>query len=370
VPPEWTPKDFADVRTAWEGPLGDAPEIRIRIEAAAYRGRIVSFYTIGPWARPRAMQPLTQSATSNAFRVFAGLLWVAVLVGALLLARHNVRANRADRRSAARLAGVFLLLQAAAWTIGAHHLASLEEVNSFFRVFGNVVLQAVLLWALYLALEPYGRRFWPDGLLGWTRLFSGHIRDPRIGREVLIGAALGGALMLLDLARGIAPNLIGHPAGIPGAGGDVRTLAGPGGLALSWADQFYGSVQTAFVVVMVFVGLRLIVRRTWIAVAVGVLLVTAAVMQNPPTGGVLWLHGIIQLVTIGIITFAIFRFGLLVTTMMILVDNIPTAVPMVTHGPSWAALPGQLSIALVVAVACFGFYAARAGQPLLGKYEV
>ena len=30
-----------------------------------------------------------------------------------------------------------------------------------------------LLWSLYLALEPYGRRFWPDGLLGWTRLFSG-----------------------------------------------------------------------------------------------------------------------------------------------------------------------------------------------------
>jgi hypothetical protein len=45
-------------------------------------------------------------------------------------------------------------------------------------------------------------------------------------------------------------------------------------------------------------------------------------------------------------------------------------VPIVMHGPSWAALPGNLSIALVVALACFGFYAARAGQPLLGKYEV
>jgi serine/threonine-protein kinase len=335
VPPEWAPKDFADVRAAWEGPLADAPDIRVRIEAAAYRGRIVSFYTIGPWALPRAMQPLTQSTTSNVLRIFAGLLWVTVLAAALLLARHNVRANRADRRSAARLGGVFLALQAAAWTIGAHHLASLEEVNSFFRVFGNVVLEAVLLWSLYLALEPYGRRFWPDGLLGWTRLFSGHVRDPRIGREVLIGAALGGALTLLDLARGIAPTLIGRPAGIPGAGTDVRALAGPGGLALSWMDQFYGSVQTAFIVVMVFVALRLIVRRTWIAVVVGVLLVTAAVMQSVPTGGVLWLHGIIQLMTIGTITFAIFRFGLLVTTVMILVDNIPTAVPIVMHGPSW-----------------------------------
>jgi serine/threonine-protein kinase len=370
VPPTWNPKDFADVRAAWEGPAADAPDIHIRIEGAAYRGRIMSFYTVGPWSRPRAMQPMTQSTTSHVLSIFAGLLWITVLAGALLLARYNVRANRADRRSAARLAGVFLVLQAAAWMVGAHHLASLAEINSFFRVFGNVLLEAVLLWSLYLALEPFGRRFWPDGLLGWTRLFSGHVRDPRIGREILIGAALGGALMLVDLARGFALNLIGLPAGLPGAGADVRVLGDLSSLALSWVDQFYGSVQTAFVVVMVFVGLRLIVRRTWIAVVVGVLLVTAAVMQNVPTGGVLWLHGIIQLATIGIITFAIFRFGLLVTTVMIIVDNIPTAVPIVPHGPSWAALPGNLSIALVVAVACFGFYAARAGQPLFGKYEV
>jgi len=36
----------------------------------------------------------------------------------------------------------------------------------------------------------------------------------------------------------------------------------------------------------------------------------------------------------------------------------------------WAAMPGNLSIAFVVALAAFGFYAARAGQPLFGKLEV
>ena len=52
---------------------------------------------------------------------------------------------------------------------------------------------------------------------------------------------------------------------------------------------------------------------------------------------------------------------------MIIVDNIPSAVPIVPHGPSWAALPGNLSLLLVVGIACFGFYAARAGQPLFGE---
>jgi hypothetical protein len=196
------------------------------------------------------------------------------------------------------------------------------------------------------------------------------VRDPRIGREILIGAALGGLLMNIDLLRSLSPYLIGRPPGIPAEGGAVTALAGPGALALVWAGQFYGSIQTSLIVVMVFVGLRLLFRRTWIAVLAGLGMVTLAVTSNAQPGQVLWLYALIQLLTIGLITFAIFRFGLLVTTVMILVDNIPTAVPIVRHGPAWAALPGNLSIALVVALACFGFYAARAGQPLFGKFEV
>jgi len=96
----------------------------------------------------------------------------------------------------------------------------------------------------------------------------------------------------------------------------------------------------------------------------------AAVAGNVQFGQDLWLYAIGQVLTIGLITFGIFRFGLLVTAVMLLVDNIPTAVPFLPRAAPWAALPGNLSMALVVAAACFGFYAARAGQPLFGKLEV
>jgi hypothetical protein len=195
------------------------------------------------------------------------------------------------------------------------------------------------------------------------------VRDPRIGREILIGSALGGVLLILDVLRNLGPYLIGLPPGIPNSGGDVAALSSAGNLILSWADRFSGSLQTTFIVVMVFVGLRLVLKRTWLAMLVGVVLVTLGVMQSAPTGGVLWMHAIIQFLTIGTITLAIFRFGLLVTAVMIIVDNVPSAVSMMPHGPSWAALPGNLSVALVVAIACFGFYEARAGQPLFGKFE-
>ena len=214
------------------------------------------------------MQPVPSPAP-RLFSIFAATLWLTVLLGAVLLARHNVRASRADRRGAARLAGVYITVQLVAWLLGAHHLASVAEVNSLFRVLGNVLFAAALLWVLYLALEPYGRRFWPDGLLGWTRLFSGRVRDPRIGGEIVIGAALGGVLMSLDLLRSVAPYLIGQPAGAPSVGRLVSALSGPGALALGWVNEFYSSVQTALVVTLLFVGLRLLVRYTWIAVAIG-----------------------------------------------------------------------------------------------------
>ena len=95
----------------------------------------------------------------------------------------------------------------------------------------------------------------------------------------------------------------------------------------------------------------------------------AAVAGNVQFGQDLWLYAIGQVLTIGLITFGIFRFGLLVTAVMLLVDNIPTGVPFIPRAAAWAALPGNLSMALVVAAACFGFYAARAGQPLFGKLE-
>src|SRR5262249_46181130 len=120
--PEWAPKDFADLRAAWEGPSPDAPNVRVRVEAAAYRGRITSFYLIGPWSRPRAQQPLVPSRTTTTLRLFGLVLWLSVLAGSVLLARHHIRASRADTRTAARLAIVCLLVNIGAWIVGGHHL--------------------------------------------------------------------------------------------------------------------------------------------------------------------------------------------------------------------------------------------------------
>jgi hypothetical protein len=107
--------------------------------------------------------------------------------------------------------------------------------------------------------------------------------------------------------------------------------------------------------------------RTWLASILGAAILIPAAGGGVPAGGFAPLYYLTQTIAVALVILAIYRYGLLVSAVMVLVDNIPSAVPIVPNGASWASMPGTLSIALVVALACFGFYAARAGQPLLGK---
>jgi serine/threonine-protein kinase len=368
VEPEWTPSSFADTRAAWEGPSPDHAADRLRVEAAAYRGRLVSFYLIGPWTRASRMTPLPQTTVAMTLGAVSALFWLVLLLGAAALARRNVRVNRADRRSAARLAVGYIVLEAAGWIVGNHHVSTVTlEASSIFKMLATAAFNGGGLWVLYLAIEPYGRRLWPDGLLGWTRLFSGHIRDPRVGRDVLIGGALGAALLMVDLFHQ-TPTLLGAAMAAPALGFGINSLTGPGMMILEWIQQTFNSVQSALLIVLVFVALRLLVRRTWLAVGIGIVIVAAS-SNNSVSGQALWLDAVFAVLGISLITYGIFRFGLLVTTVMLLTDNIPSSMPFAGHAAAWATMPGMLSAALIAALGCFGFYAARGGQPLFGDFD-
>jgi len=366
--PQWTPRDFADTRAAWVGTLADRPDVPIRVEAAAYRGRPVSFLIVGPWSRASRMEPIARSALSAVVSSFGLMFWITAVIVSAFLARYNLRLNRADRRSASRLAIIFIALQIAGWIVGNHHVPDVSlEVASLFKALSNAGFAGGFLWVLYLALEPYGRRVWPDGLLGWTRLLAGHIADPRVGRDVLVGCAFGAGLLLLELAHQFAPLAIGAPPPVPQLGTSLRGLVSPAWLALDWTQRTFSTVQSALLIVLTFVALRLLVRRTWAATAIGVVVVGAASLNGAlATGGIVWIDALATMVAVALVAVVIFRFGLLATTVMLLVDNLPSAVPFTGRVFHWSAAPGLETVALVLAVGAFGFRAARAGQPLFG----
>jgi hypothetical protein len=194
--PKWNPPVFADTRAAWDG-IWPGTDVPLRIEAGGLGGRIVWFVVAGPWAKPDAVDV---GQPKGALRIGLILNYVFIfsaLTAAGLVARANLKAGRGDRRGAMRVGlGIATITALAAW-LEADHVAdvvtewvTLQSAVAFGLFYGGFV------WVLYLAVEPFVRRRAPNSLIGWTRLIHGRWRDPRVGRDVLVGAVAGMALMM------------------------------------------------------------------------------------------------------------------------------------------------------------------------------
>ena len=368
--PQWTPREYADTRAAWEGPLTGRPEYRVRVEAAAYRGRPVSMIVVGPWLRPLRMQAESRTTPQVVLSALVALLLVTLVLAALLIARHNLRAQRADRRGASRLATFVMAGYTAVWVISAHHVPDVNaEINSFARNFGPVLLATCLLSVMYVALEPYVRRFWPDGILGWMRLTSGCVRDPRVGRDVLLGCVVAVGITVLEVLYNFLPPLVGRPSPLPSFQQGVGALVSGANLAGIIFDRFVGGIFTAMFAALGYVLLRLALRRTAFAIA-GALVVIAVVQAQDVlnSGGPIWIAAIFGLTVTAIMLTVVVRYGLLVTAVANAVGNVLESVPLTPSLSHWTATTSNLTIAVVLAVTCFGFYAARGGQPLFGTF--
>jgi serine/threonine-protein kinase len=370
VTPRWSPRDYADTRAAWEGPLTGRPEITARVEAAAYRGRPTAMFLLGPWSVPTRMAPAARSLSQTILSGVISMLLIALTLAALLLARHNVRANRADRRGAARLAMVVMVGSAAMFLITAHHLPDVSsETDLFLRYFGTVMVQAGLLWVIYLALEPYVRRFWPDGILGWTRLVSGHVRDPRVGRDLLTGSVIIMIMGLCGAAFDLLPGALGYPPPQPAAP-MMDALTGAAATLSLIFDGLLNGLFVAVFIVLGYVMLRLMLRRTILATAATAILL--GVVQAPQvlqTSGPWWITAAFELIIVAGVTVLVVRYGLLVTVVAIGIINVIGNMPLTLSLSHWTAMTSDVVIGTVIGIAAFGFYASRAGQPLFGSFS-
>jgi hypothetical protein len=148
--------------------------------------------------------------------------FMAVIGVALWLARHNLRLNRGDRRGAARLAAVVFVLSLVAWALGSDHVPSVAgELYIFWYGVAKALIGAAVVWVLYVALEPFVRRRYPELIVSWSRLLAGDFRDPMVGRDVLVGAAAVLCLTALGHALRVAGRGWGWAATIEGASPDL-----------------------------------------------------------------------------------------------------------------------------------------------------
>src|SRR5262245_42748016 len=194
------PPVYADARAAWDGVLPHRPEIAIRVEAATAGGRPVYFAIDRARAGPLFEEPVPDaSGVSRALGVVGACVGFIAIAATLLLARRNLRLGRGDRPGAFRVSVFLAVVTLLYLVLRAHHVSgSTGEQDLIVMQLAVVASLSLFMWTVYIALEPHVRRTWPEMMIGWARLLTGRIRDPRVGRDILVGV-LDGIFLTLAL---------------------------------------------------------------------------------------------------------------------------------------------------------------------------
>ncbi len=350
--PLWTFLGASDARFAWTGawPGTTRP---LRVEAAALRGKPVAFSLTGDWTKPDRM---VSSESSTNDDVLAGVLLAMVVIvclGAALLARRNLTRGQGDRRGAIRLAFFLFSVHMALWVFRVHLVASLGIAAMFLIALCTSLFFAVLVWTLYIAVEPYVRRRWPHSIIAWSSVLSGRIRDPIVGRDVLFGAALGLIWMLVDHAlmawSGSAPTLT-----------PVDALLGVRGALGALLRQLASAVMNVLIFFFLLFLLRVLLRKQWLAATVFAIVFGALGALSSPEH--MAASAAASVLIFGLVAVAVLRYGFLMLGVAFFVLSVVEAAPVPLNASVWYFGNAVLLQAIVVALAAWGFYASTAGQ--------
>jgi serine/threonine-protein kinase len=287
----WNPESAFDARAAWTGTVAEMPDTPLRVEAAGYYGKVVFFKLIGPWTKPgqAGQSPLA----------FYDIFAFGLFSGAALLAWHNYRRGKGDRQGAIRLAVFFFVANMLFWLLTAKHVPTGDEIRLLGAGVSSAMFFSAMVWALYIALEPYVRRRWPTSLITWSRVLSGKFTDPLVGRDLLTGILFGLCLTLLDKLTHLLTSQ-------PAANVSLDILLGGSFVAGDFLHSTVGAVLAPLGITFLLTLLRVVLRRDWLAAAVAVSIIgLPAFLGVPPSAAV------VNLMIVGLAVLALIRFGLL-----------------------------------------------------------
>jgi predicted Ser/Thr protein kinase len=368
--PQWNSLGAADTRVAWTGvwPGSARP---LRVEAAAWQGKPVFFALIGDWNKPwRMVKPVTAAQQKDKTSQTLGLLLIiALFVAGAFLARRNYRHGRGDRDGAFRLGMFMLVLEIALWACWSHITVDFQTLGYLMLAIASGLLWAAAMWMLYLALEPWIRRNWPQAIISWSRLISGQFRDPVVGRDILFGVGFGALWILIFhvslilLARAGAAPQLNSTAYLLG------TRHGIGRILYQVPFSIFATLQFFFILL----GLKVIIdfifrlahikfsRTDWLAAPFFVAILVgmrSLQLQHPSIEIPMFALIFILLAVI------VLRFGLVPLAVGAFTVDMFSNVPFTADFSQWYAPTTGFALLTVVALAGWGFYHSLGGEPV------
>jgi serine/threonine-protein kinase len=283
------------------------------------------------------------------------LICVLVLAAAQM-ARRNARLKRSDTRGAMRLGGFVFAAFTLDYLLAMYHLPNGDELGLIADALSEALYHAAVVWLLYLAVEPFVRRRWPQTIVSWSRILGGKLRDPLVGGDILIGVAFGVFWTLLfelafvyDQSRGGAP----HPGGLD-------ALMGMRFIAAGFLGQLAGSVMFAFGTFFLMFLLRLILRKEWLAASVFVAIFVA---DKGLADGEFW-EVPVFFVIYAVLALLLLRYGIVPLIVSVLTANCLLNAPATLDFSSWYIASALVSLLVFLGIAFYGFRCTVAGKPL------
>jgi hypothetical protein len=346
---------FADTRAAWVGPAPDGSGVTLRIEAAALAGRPVYFRIVAPWT------PRSESADVAIETVLFGILFFVLVAVGAVLARRNLQGGKSDQQGALRVAATVGLLLLAAQLLEAHHTFTGAEAFVVIGALSWALFVAAFSWLSYVALEPYVRRHWPHALIGWTRLLAGRWRDQRVGRDLLIGAIVGLAGVVIDRVASALAHFRTGESVIWRV--DLDALSSGGALAASFLRSLALSTAYSIDLLFLLLLLRIFLPRRWLASTLAVAILVGLALSS-------FIDPLVQLplaiASAALPVMLLTRYGLLAGATSLFVDAMSGhAIASLDLSPFFGRtmVAGVLLLALPALV---GFYVSVAGRSLAG----
>jgi hypothetical protein len=210
---------------------------------------------------------------------------------------------------------------------------------------------------VYMAFEPYVRRHWPQTIISWSRLLAGRLRDPLVGRDIVMGVLLGllwsvifGAYLVVIRRLGATPII-----------GSTDYLLGGRRLVATWLGHLVSSIEATLLFFFILFLLRVLLRSPVLAAAGFVALQCTIKLLGSTYPAAMAPTAI---AVYGIAAIAVVRFGLVTLAAGIWTVDLLLSVPVTSDPSSWYAGSTAFVYLSILGLAAYGFWTSLGGRRL------
>ncbi len=344
---------------AWKGPHPKLPNTSLQVEAAWWKGRIVSARVLYPWEQK------PDSPTPPGSRFEARNLWIPPLIAitaffVVLMARRNWILERVDKVGAYHIALASFVLQGIAWAGGFHFVADFSMLSIFVGAVASALLGAFVLWFAYLALEPEVRARWPHSMVTWNRVLGGRWLDAQVGSHILIGATVGSGFWLIFkvvwiyFLKNNQPN--SWDVGLQSLLGTRQWI----GVQAANAND---ALSLGLFIFLTVFAMRQLLRNEFLAALAAAAMYTFS--EGDVAGPGWWLVALLYGVLITGLIFVLLRFGLVATIIAVFFVNALNGITLGTDWNAWYVPASLASMLLLFGISVFAFWRSLGGRELI-----